>query len=226
MFQFSRFAPAHYGFMCRSGRSQGLPHSEIAGSKPIRGSPTLIAAYHVLHRLSVPRHPPNALKSLDRSHYQCPSGLSDLGKEIQRMVTDVRKTYMCFDLPVVSGQASQPRLAAPQANPFIHDVKQQTLNALARRNLFCGRSGRMPVMSMEPKDWWSQTGSNRRPQACKASALPTELWPRFPSGELMVGLGRLELPTSRLSSARSNQLSYRPDKRLNSPLCDLKERET
>ena len=25
--------------------------------------------------------------------------------------------------------------------------------------------------------WWSQTGSNRRPQACKASALPTELWP-------------------------------------------------
>ena len=27
----------------------------------------------------------------------------------------------------------------------------------------------------------------------------------------MGGLGRLELPTSRLSSARSNQLSYRPD---------------
>ena len=26
--------------------------------------------------------------------------------------------------------------------------------------------------------WWSQPGSNRRPQACKASALPTELWPR------------------------------------------------
>ena len=28
---------------------------------------------------------------------------------------------------------------------------------------------------------------------------------------IMVGLGRFELPTSRLSSARSNQLSYRPD---------------
>ena len=28
----------------------------------------------------------------------------------------------------------------------------------------------------------------------------------------MVGLGRFELPTSRLSSARSNQLSYRPKK--------------
>ena len=31
-----------------------------------------------------------------------------------------------------------------------------------------------------------------------------------PTGVGMVGLGRLELPTSRLSSARSNQLSYRP----------------
>jgi hypothetical protein len=82
--------------------------------------------------------------------------------------------------------------------------------------------------------WWSQTGSNRRPPACKAGALPTELWPRLespPSLKLrratfavrrlacqpkrrqprrLVGLGRFELPTSRLSSARSNQLSYKP----------------
>ena len=28
------------------------------------------------------------------------------------------------------------------------------------------------------RDWWSQTGSNRRPPACKAGALPIELWPR------------------------------------------------
>src|SRR5438067_10159710 len=51
----------------------GFPHSEIFGSKLVRSSPKLIAAYHVLHRLSAPRHSPNALKSLDRSHYQCPS---------------------------------------------------------------------------------------------------------------------------------------------------------
>ncbi len=89
-------------------------------------------------------------------------------------------------------------------------------------------------------EWWSQTGSNRRPHACKARALPAELWPP-PSPRLrrgkprstppgvkplpglpsqstqrerrVVGLGRFELPTSRLSSARSNQLSYRPGKR-------------
>ncbi len=27
--------------------------------------------------------------------------------------------------------------------------------------------------------WWSQAGSNRRPLACHASALPAELWPRL-----------------------------------------------
>ena len=46
----------------------GFPHSDISGSKLVRSSPELFAAYHVLHRLSVPRHPPNALKTLDRSH--------------------------------------------------------------------------------------------------------------------------------------------------------------
>jgi hypothetical protein len=50
----------------------GFPHSEILGSKLVRSSPRLIAAYHVLHRLSAPRHPPNALKTLDRSHLRCP----------------------------------------------------------------------------------------------------------------------------------------------------------
>ncbi len=42
----------------------GLPHSDIHGSKPARGSPWLFAACHVLHRLLVPRHPPNALLTL------------------------------------------------------------------------------------------------------------------------------------------------------------------
>jgi hypothetical protein len=41
----------------------GLPHSEIPGSPIARISPGLFAACHVLHRLSVPRHPPDALAS-------------------------------------------------------------------------------------------------------------------------------------------------------------------
>ena len=43
----------------------GFPHSDIHGSKLIRSSPWLNAAYHVLHRLCVPRHPLNALITLD-----------------------------------------------------------------------------------------------------------------------------------------------------------------
>src|ERR1051325_10945017 len=42
----------------------GLPHSEIPGSKPACGSPRLIAACCVLHRLSLPRHPPSTLSNL------------------------------------------------------------------------------------------------------------------------------------------------------------------
>ena len=38
-----------------------LSHSEIFGSKVICTYPKLIAAYHVLHRLREPRHPPCAL---------------------------------------------------------------------------------------------------------------------------------------------------------------------
>jgi hypothetical protein len=30
-----------------------------------------------------------------------------------------------------------------------------------------------------PPFYWSQSGSNRRPPACKADALPAELWPRL-----------------------------------------------
>jgi hypothetical protein len=66
--------------------------------------------------------------------------------------------------------------------------------------------------------WWSQAGSNRRPSACKADALPAELWPPMRPFRLrldifcriLVGLGGLEPPTSPLSGVRSNHLSYRP----------------
>jgi hypothetical protein len=55
--------------MCSLGRFSGIPlrglsHSEIPGSKVVCTSPRLFAAYHVLHRLLVPRHPPCALSSL------------------------------------------------------------------------------------------------------------------------------------------------------------------
>ena len=53
----------HEGFSCR------FPHSDICGSLCICHSPQLFAAYHVFHRLLVPRHPPCALISLTISSY-------------------------------------------------------------------------------------------------------------------------------------------------------------
>ena len=43
---------------------RGFPHSDISGSMLICSSPKLFAAYHVLHRLLMPRHSPCALSSL------------------------------------------------------------------------------------------------------------------------------------------------------------------
>jgi hypothetical protein len=116
-------------------------------------------------------------------------------------------------------------------------VSPSSLFELRRGSLRCGRLAE-PWPASASEGWWSQTGSNRRPHACKARALPAELWPRTRRRMLLalafagataqqpsfkkarraeaaqqrrlVGLGRLELPTSRLSSARSNQLSYKP----------------
>ena len=56
--------------------SEGLPHSEIPGSKPVCGSPRLIAACHVLHRFSAPRHPPSTLSSLTIKYLRRESFLS------------------------------------------------------------------------------------------------------------------------------------------------------
>ena len=47
--------------------SAGFPHSDISGSMDICSSPKLFAAYHVFHRLLVPRHPPYALFCLTSS---------------------------------------------------------------------------------------------------------------------------------------------------------------
>jgi hypothetical protein len=48
-------------------------------------------------------------------------------------------------------------------------------------------------LSYRPKNlgesgWWSQSGSNRRPPACKAGALPAELWPQASLGHRIAPL--------------------------------------
>ncbi len=54
----------------------------------------------------------------------------------------------------------------------------------ARRNflpipLNAFAAGCLPPEARQREGWWSRSGSNRRPHACKARALPTELRPQF-----------------------------------------------
>ena len=60
MFQFPPLASLP-NVMMTALHADGLSHSEIPGSEVICTYPGLIAAYHVLHRLHEPRHPPCAL---------------------------------------------------------------------------------------------------------------------------------------------------------------------
>jgi hypothetical protein len=66
MFQFPALASCPYGFRAGSPEisREGLPHSGIPGLASVCDYPRLIAAYHALHRLLVPRHPPYTLSSL------------------------------------------------------------------------------------------------------------------------------------------------------------------
>ena len=102
----------------------GFPHSEISGSKSVRDSPKLIAAYHVLHRLSVPRHPPNALISLNHSHYRCPSDALRHQTVIDREKTSffeicpIAAVYFCESVRQIPCGTSD--------KPSLHDVIKNT----------------------------------------------------------------------------------------------------
>ena len=190
MFQFTGFASRGYGFTARYRRSGGFPHSEIPGSKPARGSPGLIATCYVLHRLSVPRHPPNALLALEPrdSHAQ----------------TQARAG------PAISARrtVAHPLTGAARSNARpLHDVKQPRRRSgeRVRRSPRARRS--------VPAECAGGGERNRTDDLLLAKQALSRLSyapARGPAGLRVVGLGRLELPTSRLSGVRSDRLSYRP----------------
>ena len=69
---------------------------------------------------------------------------------------------------------SQALLPQTHGKPFPALHSRPVLTGLTRHATHTRRKARRPA-----EIWWSQTGSNRRPHACKARALPTELWPHF-----------------------------------------------
>ena len=214
----------------------GFPHSEICGSTGASPSSQLIAACYVLHRLRTPRHPPDALAlTLDRSA---------LVSHARRRTQDMERDHWIEILRSTGVQTGQSRL---------HYVREQNADGRGPQSptpripiVFGPSTNELRLISMRliPGLWWSRSGSNRRPQACKARALPTELRPpgqQYRRSALtwlaggscniqpafarwaparqsplqvqrsLVGPGRVERPTSRLSGVRSNHLSYEPE---------------
>ena len=78
-----------WGFPCV------FPHSEISGSLAMCAYPKLIAAYHVLHRLLMPRHSPCALCSLTYSVKNFQSFAFNITKNISWLTSQyVLKLYI------------------------------------------------------------------------------------------------------------------------------------
>ncbi len=219
----------------------GFPHSEIPGSKLVRSSPRLIAAYHVLHRLSAPRHPPNALKTLDRFHDRCPlvirqplsGGQSQNETRSKKQKDRSSLLFRRNNLMLAEHNRTGPALAANPATFPLNDVSYLPAphgpddQSRVAKLVF---SGCGPTTAIAPRPIWGdrQCGTTDNGGASRDRTDDLML-AKQPLSQLsygpnlrsrrssvieanpnMVGLGRLERPTSPLSGVRSNHLSYRP----------------
>ena len=123
----------------------GLPHSDISGSKSARNSPELIAACYVLHRLSVPRHPPDALITLNHT-------------------SRFRVAFILQQIPSHAG--TKPHMRYPSVQPGYGTAEQQVFTC-CREDTNCDdheltrqfrrTSNRLPEKTGEQNPWISQT---------------------------------------------------------------------
>ena len=140
--------------------------------------------YHVLHRLLVPRHPPNALTSLTTTNFCTP--LPSLAFP-QRLV------------PKRSGSGASPRLlfAWPRARVSARDSFPRID---PRRSAACFHATSLSILMRTSTSFFLYV------LALRSSIRFSIADPGGP----VVGQARFELATPRLSSVCSNQLSYWP----------------
>ena len=103
--------------------------------------------------------------------------MSDLGKKSDGW-SSIERLILCMICLLWAVKRHSPRLAGKHRQIPSFTMSMSGTHAQSRGETQIGRPGKSRRRHNGWK-WWSQTGSNRRPQACKASALPTELWPRL-----------------------------------------------
>ena len=173
----------------------GFPIRTSPAQRSVGNSPELFAATHVLHRLLAPRHPPHALSSLLTLIPQQPASRRNwLKLETKVQAPALRRgperIHLLRRFSKRAEPLSQPDCLLNDAENFSAEIDfYPSYELVKERPEHCfrkpGEAGSIP------------------PAGCRrvAQSLPMER---------LVGLGGLEPPTSRLSGARSSQLSYRP----------------
>ena len=125
-------------------QSSGLLHSEICGSKLACNSPQLIAAYHVLLRLLMPRHSPCALISL-----------TTFCLVLQNYALHLRSYFWnCIH------------------NIYCRWIFSMFSSFALLLNFFIQFSRYFALKNFH-SSWWAQVDSNHRPHAYQACALTT-----------------------------------------------------
>ena len=153
--------------------SGGFPHSEIHGSTGARPSPRLIAACYVLPRLSVPRHPPNALKRLILANPKpAPPGEPRIRKACSALVSlFIQSNQPNSDQTPPLGPSRLPapgtnqRNSRPAFSRSLHSLSTMTNNVQvpAPRNQVPGleepgsgtQTPHPHTKRLKPPNWWS-----------------------------------------------------------------------
>ena len=187
-----------------------MPHSEIHGSKGARPSPRLIAACHVLHRLSMPRHPSNALELLDRSSFL----KAFMHGEDCAAIANDHDTH-----GLATRERARRCLSPSYASTGGACAHGRTLNSRCHRTAGALDARRRTCFLLtSPRIRHEELGGARRDRTddLKLAKLPLSQLSYGPDRipvlpvRAVVGPDRFELSTPRLSSVCSNQLSYGP----------------
>ena len=152
-----------FTIQCWDITPNGLPHSDISGSKPAYGSPKLFAVNHVLLRLLAPRHPPYALIILTFfTHISMRARFS--------VIRRLRLYLFRFPTSCVMQFSKNSGLLAIGGD----EGNRTPCLLLARQAL--SQMSYTPIctdVSNPPRKWWAWMDSNHRPHAYQACALTT-----------------------------------------------------
>jgi hypothetical protein len=225
--------------------SGGFPHSDIPGSKGALASPGLIAECHVLHRLLLPRHPPNALLALDPIRKKTdirPEALARPGQQPARPAGrhSTRATPVLGKGAQAEERTTRERIGRTSRSVYL-DLERLLSFVLPLR---CSRTGALPqrcrgrvpvptrtktksvscfalltMSNVSSRDATAQDVRGRPGRSHRRLRTFRRLRTLWRPRKGLVGRGGVEPPTSRLSGVRSNHLSYRPNPAGQRPSC-------